>query len=113
MNYRIIILLFAVLLVAGCTSTTSTPSNISATPSSYTMAQVAAHATPGDCWTVINGNVYDVTGYLPMHPGGEQSIIAVCGKDGTAAFDTRGGRGPHPSSALEVLQNYFVGQLSS
>ena len=35
---------------------------------------------------VVNGEVYDGTGYLKDHPGGAQSIIAVAGTDASEEF---------------------------
>ena len=52
----------------------------------FTMAEVQSHDTASDCWTVIDGKVYDLTSYIPIHPGGQGSIISLCGTDGTAAF---------------------------
>lgn len=37
----------------------------------YSMKQVAAHNTEDDLWMVINDRVYDLTKYLPHHPGGK------------------------------------------
>lgn len=37
----------------------------------YTTAEVAKHATKEDCWLMIKGKVYDVTGWGADHPGGE------------------------------------------
>ena len=39
----------------------------------YTLKDVAAHASPRDCWIIIKGTVYDVTEFLPQHPGGAES----------------------------------------
>jgi cytochrome b involved in lipid metabolism len=79
---------------------------------SITLAQVATHNTESDCWVVVSGKVYNVTSYIPMHPGGPGQIIPLCGGDATTAFNTRNGRGPHPAKAGEVLNNYYVGDLS-
>ncbi|SMN18724.1 similar to Saccharomyces cerevisiae YML054C CYB2 Cytochrome b2 (L-lactate cytochrome-c oxidoreductase) [Maudiozyma saulgeensis] len=48
--------------------------------------EVAKHNKPDDCWVVINGYVYDVTFFIPNHPGGEDVIKANAGKDVTAMF---------------------------
>jgi len=37
----------------------------------FTTAEVAAHASDGDCWVIINDRVYDVTAFLDDHPGGK------------------------------------------
>ena len=32
--------------------------------------QVRQHNTQDDCWIVVNGKAYDVTDFMPDHPGG-------------------------------------------
>ena len=41
---------------------------------SIVLSEVAQHAHPEDCWMAINGQVYDVSAYLPDHPS-KPSII--------------------------------------
>ncbi len=62
--------------------------------STYTLADVATHATPASCWSVVSGSVYDLTAWIGKHPGGAGVIKAMCGKDGTASFTSM-----HASSA--------------
>ncbi|WP_204282235.1 cytochrome b5-like heme/steroid binding domain-containing protein [Serratia marcescens] len=35
----------------------------------FTLEQVAEHHSPDDCWMAIHGKVYDLTPYVPNHPG--------------------------------------------
>ncbi len=37
------------------------------------VSEVAKHASPDDCWIVVNGKVYDLTKFAPDHPGGASS----------------------------------------
>jgi len=46
------------------------------------------HNKRDDAWTAINGNVYNVTAYLPFHPGGEKALMRAAGRDGTTLFAT-------------------------
>lgn len=70
------------------------------TLSSYTLADVASHKTQADCWTVVNGDVYNVTSWIAQHPGGAQAIISMCGVDGSAGFDGQHGTARRPATEL-------------
>lgn len=35
--------------------------------------QVAVHNNPTDCWIVVDNKVWDVSQFLPEHPGGPGS----------------------------------------
>lgn len=50
-----------------------------------TWAEVAQHRTVDDCWTVVDGKIFDVTNYIPFHPGGRK-IMQGAGKDATDLF---------------------------
>jgi len=62
-------------------------------PPGYTLAQVAQHASPADCWVVVHGQVYDVSAFVPRHPGGAL-IYVKAGGDCSHLFDSY-----HPASA--------------
>lgn len=49
-------------------------------------SEVTKHNKKSDCWVVIDGYVYDLTGFIPAHPGGPDVIISNAGKDVTAMF---------------------------
>lgn len=49
--------------------------------------EVGRHRTADDCWTVLQGKVYNLTPYMQFHPGGAAILMAVAGKDGTALFN--------------------------
>ena len=44
------------------------------------------HRTKDDAWSSFNGKVYNLTAYLPYHPGGEKELMRVAGRDGTKLF---------------------------
>ncbi len=39
-----------------------------------------------DAWTVLGGRVYNMTPYMPFHPGGEPELLRGAGRDGTKLF---------------------------
>lgn len=47
------------------------------------MAEVAKHTAKDDAWLVLFGEAIDVTKFIPMHPGGEDTMLAYLGKDAT------------------------------
>jgi hypothetical protein len=53
----------------------------------FTADEVAMHSTEGDCWIVVHGKVYDVTGFLPNHPGGKRHLLQFAGKVADEGFD--------------------------
>jgi cytochrome-b5 reductase len=50
-------------------------------------AEVAEHKTPEDAWVILRGKVYNLTPYMPFHPGGKAILLSTAGKDCTALFD--------------------------
>lgn len=95
------------------TSTGTGGSSNSGSNVQLTTSTVSQHNSPSDCWLIISNKVYNVTQYIPYHPGGQQRIISYCGNDATTAFDTKGGKGSHSSGAKNTLGNYYIGDLNS
>jgi len=75
----------------------------------YTLEKVKANASAASCWTVIKGNVYDLTKWIGSHPGGESAIISLCGVDGSAAFASQHEGKSKPESRLA---GYLLGPLA-
>lgn len=75
----------------------------------YTPADVAAHSTATDCWVIINNNVYNLTSFIPSHSGGSNVILGVCGKDGTAIFNS----GPHSSTTINAISSLLLGTIKT
>lgn len=79
------------------------------TASSYTLAEVAKRNTPSECWVAIDGEVYDLTGWISEHPGGSGAIRSLCGTDGTDEFSSQHGGEGRPASTLD---SYYLGPLA-
>ncbi|MFO0718451.1 MAG: cytochrome b5-like heme/steroid binding domain-containing protein [Candidatus Paceibacterota bacterium] len=90
------------------TAPTSTPAPTTQTASSFTMAQVQTHNSKTDCWSAINGKVYNLTSWIGQHPGGQGAILSICGKDGSPAFNDQHGGQSRPANELD---GFFIGVL--
>ena len=64
---------------SGSTTPSTTTTETSTTPSGITLTELAKHSTQKDCWVGYKGQVYDVTKFLPRHPGGVSTISRYCG----------------------------------
>lgn len=40
-----------------------------------TWEDLSKHNVASDCWLAVRGKVYDVTSWVPKHPGGEDTIV--------------------------------------
>lgn len=60
---------------------------INGTSKSVTMEELQLHNDGStDCWLSIRNKVYDVTEWIPIHPGGSATIAPHCGTDATKSF---------------------------
>jgi acyl-lipid (8-3)-desaturase len=73
---------------------------------SYTLDEISKHTTSEDCWLLIRNKVYDVTNFVPNHPGGEL-ILLQPGGDVTSLFESS-----HPLAVRQILSKYQVGVLA-
>ena len=116
--------ILGLLILAGCAQdtqeTTDTPEIADAQMPPFppaddqgrpliTMADVEARNTQDECWTVVRGDVYDLTDWIRQHPGGARAIVNMCGTDATQAFEGQHGGNP---SAENALENYRIGSVS-
>ena len=56
-------------------------------PLQVTSKELRLHNKETDCWTVYNGKVYNLTPYMPYHPGGPTILMEGAGKDSTRLFN--------------------------
>ncbi len=96
-------------------SATQSPSPTrTATPSAstgltkLTLEEVKKHASSTSCWSIVYENVFDLTKWIPLHPGGAEKIRAICGVDGTSAFERQH---TGDGGAASQLSKYFLGKL--
>ena len=77
----------------------------------FTAAEVARHCTPDDCWLIIKGNVYDVSGWGESHPGGKV-IYTYGGRVRcrcTRSPKPRRSPVPRPQDATDVFSAFHAG----
>jgi cytochrome b involved in lipid metabolism len=96
-------------------SVTQSPSpSKSATPSAnsgltkLTLEEVNKRDSSASCWSIIYGNVFNLTKWISKHPGGAEKIRAICGKDGTTSFERQH---TGDGGAANQLSSYFLGKL--
>lgn len=72
-----------------------------------TFADVEKHVVEDDCWLVVDSKVYDLTEFLPDHPGGKKAPLIYAGKDATEEFNML-----HKPEILEkYAKQYQVGVI--
>lgn len=74
------------------------------------LAQQTGHRDSSRMWIAVHGGVYDVTDFLPMHPGGTLIVAASAGLDASKTFDDLA----HTSNpeVMSLLSKYFIGHLA-
>lgn len=77
-------------------------------------AELEAHRSAASCWVAFKGRVYDVTSFLPDHPGGPDFILDAAREDGGDVADKM--LDPllhaHSDSAFEMLEAMCIGVLA-
>jgi len=76
----------------------------------FTREEVAEHNKSTDGWIIVDDKVYNVTTWIPLHPGGEKLIIDVLGKDATLAFR---GTLTHSRYAYAKLDEFMIGYITT
>lgn len=80
-----------------------------ATVKIYSLAEVALHDKPTDCWLAVEGKVINATQFIAEGKHPNDKILNGCGKDATAMFKSIPKHsGP---SAQDALKEYEIGEL--
>ena len=90
----------------GQTSNSTGTSN-----SGVSRAELSKHSTQSDCWVSYKGKVYDLTAWLPKHPGSARAIAPFCG---TAEEFENAFAGQHGTSQVNRLtkEGVYKGDLA-
>ncbi|RUS18239.1 putative acyl-CoA dehydrogenase [Endogone sp. FLAS-F59071] len=73
----------------------------------FSIEEVAKHQSDSDCWIIVHGKVYDVTGFLNDHPGGKKVLLKAAGTDASKQFDAF----HNPSVLAKYGPNFLVGEV--
>ncbi|CDZ98463.1 fatty acid-2 hydroxylase [Phaffia rhodozyma] len=76
----------------------------------YAAADVAKHNTSSDMWVTHKGIVYDISGFVQDHPGGDDVVVPYAGKDITEVMVDETEH-VHSKSAFEMMHDFAVGRL--
>jgi len=76
----------------------------------YTTEDLALHNSATSCWVSRNGKVYDITTFLPDHPGGDDIVLKFAGGDVDAIMRDKQ-QHEHSDSAYDVLDEYLIGRI--
>eukprot|EP00668_Euglena_longa_P000755 GGOE01000912.1.p1 GENE.GGOE01000912.1~~GGOE01000912.1.p1 ORF type:complete len:641 (-),score=137.47 GGOE01000912.1:544-2412(-) len=74
----------------------------------FTLAEVAQHTTPDDCWVVVNGQVLDVSAFRKEHPGGSKVLLRYAGRDASEEFNLL----HRPDVVAKYIGRAIVGTLA-
>lgn len=88
--------------LSGAAATPTQPIN------ELTLAGVQTHNTAAACWTIVDGNIYNLTSWINRHPGGPGVIQGMCGIDASAAFANQHSGQGEPNQALS---SYLLGAV--
>jgi cytochrome b involved in lipid metabolism len=74
------------------------------------LSRNTGHREGSKTWIGVHGAVYDVTDFLPIHPGGSLIVAASAGLDATKTFDDLA----HTSNpeVTSLLSKYFIGYMA-
>lgn len=121
MKWILIALVILTLALVACSASDSTQEEVSNTinlgdsspddsdilsePVIISTEELATHNSADSCWVVYDNEVYDITDYVPKHPGGANQIIPHCGtsEEFVEAFTNQ-----HGSSKVSKLKSVGV-----
>lgn len=91
--------------VPSSVGTATTVTTTTGSANSVTLEMLSAHSAKTDCWVAYDGKVYDLTSWLPAHPGSSARIEPYCG---TASEFQEAFEGQHRKSQVNRLMQVGV-----
>ncbi|MEK6926199.1 MAG: cytochrome b5-like heme/steroid binding domain-containing protein [Nanoarchaeota archaeon] len=80
------------------------------TSGSISSSELSKHSKQSDCWISYKGKVYDLTKWLPKHPGSAAAIAPYCG---TSSEFEKAFSDKHGTSQVQrmVAEGIYKGEL--
>lgn len=78
----------------------------------YGLAEIESHDRLEDCWMAIEGQVHDLSAYVPRHPAADEVLEIWCGRDATEGMRTKDRGRDHSARAWRMLERYRIGTLA-
>lgn len=75
----------------------------------YTISEVARHNDTKSCWVIFRDNIYDITRYISIHPGGPKILLDKGGRDMTDDFNVA--HGEWNRRVASMVEPYHIGIL--
>lgn len=107
-----LVVLVGLVVFIGSNSSTNSRTAIPNVQNSgkITLEVLSTHSIPSDCWVGYKGKVYNITNWLPKHPGSSKAIEPYCGtyEEFENAFTNK-----HGSFQVETLlkEGIYKGEL--
>ncbi len=76
----------------------------------YTLDDVRKHNIPGDCRTIINSKVYDLSSFFGKHPWWDEKLAQLCGIDWTEKFMQKHGNN---EKVVNKLKLFYIWDLAT
>ena len=74
----------------------------------YTKEEISKHDKLGDVWIVVAGDVYDLTEFVQIHPGGHEKILLAAGSNVEPYWNVY--RQHYKDAVQTILQKYKIGE---
>ncbi|KAK0211526.1 oxidoreductase [Armillaria fumosa] len=76
----------------------------------YSPEDLKNHATASSCWVSYKGKVYDISGFLADHPGGDDILLRYAGQPVENVMTDKNEH-VHSEAAYDMLDEFLVGKL--
>ncbi|ORX56265.1 acyl-CoA dehydrogenase NM domain-like protein [Hesseltinella vesiculosa] len=73
----------------------------------FTREEVARHTSESDLWIIIDTDIYDLSRFVELHPGGVFPLMQVAGKDATDQFYEM-----HKQDVLLKYKRFKIGTIA-